>query len=371
MSELPSTDAEAGKSQPDGEVAGAPVHGTRQVTAPQLALPASPNAEPEAEGLEAEARRHFEILRDHAREPSPPPSSGKPIDEFIWGLAQPLLGVRTLVSHGDLFIRGLVPVVLFILVCALVVDGGEVEGLWGLIAAYYGVLVGAASISPVLFCRNYAKLAAEARRHLDVPRHDPYLRSYWQSFVEAITQAIVLAIGVAPWVALISYLPLFGGLWAAVIGWLWIVHWIVVEALDSARTLAPDQTPETLEQHHAKLDPPWYSGAALGLLRAPLSTVLLPVRAWGIIMARLGRRWRGEVAMIEARPWLAVGFGVGTSLLLVIPVLNLLFRPAIVVAASHVLGRLEPELEVKLDVDEASAAIEVAAEPLALPSAAE
>jgi hypothetical protein len=365
VSELASTEAEAEQSPADPEVARAPV----QITAPQYTIP--PEPEPELgesfrpDQLGAEARRQLEILRDHAREPSAPPSSGR-LDEFVWGLAQPLLGVRTLVSHGDLFVRGLIPAAAFILVCALVVDGGSVAGLWGLIAAYYAVLVSAASISPVVFCRNYAKLAAEARRHLDVPRREPYLRSYKDALIEAVVQAIVITIGVAPWVALVSYLPLFGGMWAAVIGALWVLHWIVVEALDGARTLPPDETPETLEQRHAKLDPPWYSGAALNQLRAPLGALLLPVRLWGIVMARLGRRWRGEVALIEARPWLAVGFGVGASVLLVIPVLNLLFRPAIVVAASHVLGRLEPELTLPELDDEPNAEDEIVVEHVEL-----
>jgi len=57
------------------------------------------------------------------------------------------------------------------------------------------------------------------------------------------------------------------------------------------------------------------------------------LRVWGSLLTWLGQRWRGEVAMLEARPWVAAGFGLG-----------LLFRPAIVVAASHVLGRLQPEL---------------------------
>src|SRR5690606_27546680 len=95
---------------------------------------------------------------------------------------------------------------------------------------------------------------------------------------------------------------------------------------------------------HAKLDPPWFSGAALSRLRAPLGVLLTPLRVWGSVLTRLGRRWRGEVAMVEARPFVAAGFGVGVSILLAIPLLNLLFRPAVVVAGSHVLGRLHPEV---------------------------
>ncbi|MFO7564035.1 MAG: EI24 domain-containing protein [Enhygromyxa sp.] len=332
----------------------------RSVTAPQPTVPSllgpvseqepalDPESKPEPElpsleELDAEARRHFTILLEHAREPTPVPRSRAPLDEFVWGLAQPLLGLRVLIGHGDLFVRGLIPAALFIVVCSLLVIGSEAQGLWESVVASYGILVGAASISPILFCRNYAKLAAEARRHLDLSRHDPYLRSYGQAIAETITQAILLGVGVAPWAALIGGMPLFGWIWAAVIGWLWVLHWIIVEALDSARTLGPDDDPETFEQLHQTLAPPWYAATLFARLEPPLPTLLAPVRWWGGVMARLGRRWRGEVALIEARPWLAAGFGLGASLLLMVPVLNLLFRPAVVVAASHVLGRVELE----------------------------
>jgi hypothetical protein len=319
--------------------------------APEPATDAGPSDDPAGSAavrevvqiVEVEARRQLTILREHAREPSPLPSTGAPIDELVWGFAQPLLGVRLLLRHGDLFVRGLVPACVFVLVCAFLVERGH--GFWALVVAYYGVLVGAASFSPILFCRNYAKLAAESRRHLDLPRHAPYLRSYRQAIAEAVAQAIVLGVGVAPWLALIGGLPLFGGIWAAVLGWVWVLHWIVVEALDSARTLPPGESPETLEQRYARLDPPWYSGARLAGLRDPLPTLLLPLRLWGSLLAWLGRRWRGEVALIEVRPFLAAGFGLGASLLLLVPVLNLLLRPALVIAGSHVLGRLEPELQ--------------------------
>ena len=93
MSEPPSTEPEPRESPADSDVADASVDVPRQITAPQHAIPAAaesehepepePDENPSFEQLETEARRQFEIFRDHAREPSPPPSSGKIIDEGV------------------------------------------------------------------------------------------------------------------------------------------------------------------------------------------------------------------------------------------------------------------------------------------------
>ncbi|PRP94176.1 hypothetical protein ENSA5_41310 [Enhygromyxa salina] len=296
------------------------------------------------EQLREHARRYFGRVREHAEAPSPPPAADRVIDNILWGLAQPALGLRVLLREHELIGRAVVPVALFVIICGFVALAGEAEGLGGWIKSYYATLVAAAPLSPVIFTRSYAKLAAASRPYLGLDHHPPYLRSYWQAFVESIVQLIVLGVGVAPLVAIVTKLPLFGWIWGAVFGWAWLLHWIVVEALDSARTLAPGEEPKEVEQRWVTLHPPWYSGAVLAKLRFPLGTLLLPIRIWGAILAKLGRRWRGEVALVETRPWIAAGFGLGAAVLLAIPLVNLLFRPAVIVAASHVLGQLEPEL---------------------------
>ena len=52
--------------------------------------------------------------------------------------------------------------------------------------------------------------------------------------------------------------------------------------------------------------------------------------------------WREEIAIVEEHPSLMVGFALSTAALVATPVLNLLFRPIVLIGASHVLGRLEP-----------------------------
>jgi hypothetical protein len=283
-------------------------------------------------------RRSDELLLAYAGEPTSAPARELHAASFVWGLAQPLLGLRMLWRHTDLLARAVLPVLGFVAVCLVIADRGDGTLSW--IAAYYLTLIAAAPLSPVLFCRNYARLAALARPHLGLEPREPYLRSPRQIVIEAVVQLIILAIGIAPLVGLIAVIPLLGPIWAAVLGYLWALHWIVVEALDSARTLAPGEAEPTPIEG---LDPAWYAAPARWHVRGWAGIVLAPVRLWSRLLGRLGAHWRGEVAIIERRPWIAGGFALGSALLLALPILNLLFRPAVVIAATHVLGRLEGE----------------------------
>ena len=49
----------------------------------------------------------------------------------------------------------------------------------------------------------------------------------------------------------------------------------------------------------------------------------------------------GEIELMENNRYVSLGFGLSTAALLAIPGLNLLFRPIILVASSHLLGHLE------------------------------
>jgi uncharacterized protein involved in cysteine biosynthesis len=52
--------------------------------------------------------------------------------------------------------------------------------------------------------------------------------------------------------------------------------------------------------------------------------------------------------MVERDRALSLGFGVGVVVLLAIPGINLLFRPALVIAAAHLRGQLELEDQLAL-----------------------
>jgi hypothetical protein len=292
-------------------------------TAPQTALPIL-------------RLRSDELLIAYASQPTAAPARELHAASFLWGLAQPLLGLRMLWRHHDLRVRAVLPVLAFVAIC-VVLAGRAPEGVsW--IASYYLTLVSAAPLSPILFSRNYARLAALARSHLGLDARDPWLRSPRQIVGEAVLQLIILGIGIAPLVGLIAVIPLLGPMWAAVLGYLWVLYWIVVEALDSAKTLVPG---ESEPPSHDALDPPWFAVPATWHLRGWAAVLLAPVRWWSRALGRLSERWWGELAIAERHPFVAFGFALGSALLLALPILNLVFRPAIVIAATHVLGRLD------------------------------
>jgi len=114
----------------------------------------------------------------------------------------------------------------------------------------------------------------------------------------------------------------------------------VVDAFDDARVLLPGETVRSAEATDRQAPPPWFvrwfrhAADRLPVIGGPL-------RAFARLCDRLSLPWRGEIALMEANPSIALGFALSTATLLAAPVLNLLFRPIILVASSHLLGHLE------------------------------
>ena len=73
--------------------------------------------------------------------------------------------------------------------------------------------------------------------------------------------------------------------------------------------------------------------------RVPIGSRL--VRRFARMCDRLSLPWREEIALVEDHPVMMLGFALSTAALLAVPVLNLAFRPIVIVGASHVLGQLE------------------------------
>jgi len=112
---------------------------------------------------------------------------------------------------------------------------------------------------------------------------------------------------------------------------LWALHWIVIDALDSAQTLAPDETLADANRRALAAPEPWFV-RALRRLRWSRSARLFN---------RYSTFWREECELIEHNPVLALGFGLATAGLLAIPGLNLFFRPITIIAAVHLAGVVE------------------------------
>jgi uncharacterized protein involved in cysteine biosynthesis len=74
---------------------------------------------------------------------------------------------------------------------------------------------------------------------------------------------------------------------------------------------------------------------------SPWRQLLTPVRMLNEITETLVRDWSPELRIVERERSLATGFALGVLVVLAIPGLNLLFRPALVVAAANLRAQLE------------------------------
>lgn len=257
--------------------------------------------------------------------------------EFVHGLLQLPLGLHLVLREPALRRIAAGPALVVAAICALavLVEGGA-GGPLGWATTFVLTLAAIASMPPLLMGRSYARLAAATHLRLGFGPCLPHRRTLRALIAESVSQALLLAIGLLPVVLLVGEVSTVGGALALGLGGAWTLHWIVVEALEAARTDRPDGARPAAAPPGAL---PWFARLYQVPPRGPLR-LLAPVRVFGRLVARLGRRWREEVALIEARPALAVGFSLGVALVLVLPVVNLLLRPAVIAAAVHVRGQL-------------------------------
>lgn len=275
----------------------------------------------------------WQRIKDYAAGTSPLPPAGARIERFLYGLAQPLLGLRVLLSDRTLFKEALMPALLLGGFCALVAMLGE-GTLAKVPRTFYRTFVVLAPVPSILFANHYSRLSASAHRSLQFGACDARRTTIWRAFVHAMMQAIVVAVALAPLFALLTQLPLFGKALAALLGALWALHWIVVEAFDSARVIYLQPARVSIPLREV-----WFVHATGRLgQRIPYLGVLL--RAFARLCGFLSRPWREEIVMTEHHRSLVFGFALMTAALLAIPILNLLFRPIIIVASVHLLARL-------------------------------
>lgn len=310
---------------------------------PTVSLPPRMDPVPPAPAWSQRARAHWLALREHAAAPQPPPRAQGRLALVRYGLAQPFLGLRTVVRSPDLLGIALAPALGVLLVAGVVAwsRAGEHGALRG-VGAFLITVAALAPMPPLLFGRVYAHLAAKARLPLGLPPAAPYLRSVVQLVGEWLAQLVVLALGVLPYVALARLLPGVGPAVALALQGAWALCWVVVEGYDNARTLPPGRTVEALEaESRGRPGHPWFHRWHLAV-RGPrwLLTVLAPLRMLSEVVTSLSRPWRVEVDLSEREPWISLGFGLGAASMLAVPGLNLLFRPAVVVAGVHLRQQL-------------------------------
>ncbi len=280
-------------------------------------------------------------LRSFASHKQVPPPREQAPDRVVYGMAQPLLGLRVLISDPELLREALVPAAWLGAFCAVVAalshDG---TGLWDWTKSFYKTFAVLAPVPSIVFAKHYARLAAMVRWRLGFGPCGPREYSMAVSLKRAVQRAIVVAIGVIPFAVIWKILPGLGLLISSAVILVWGVHWVVVDAFDDARVLLPGETIRSAEATDRQAPAPWFvRWFRHAADRLPVIGGLL--RAFARLCDRLSLPWRGEIALMESNPSIALGFALSTATLLAAPVLNLLFRPIILVASSHLLGHLE------------------------------
>lgn len=288
-------------------------------------------------------RRALSLVRLWSGTPGVQPASASDkLDRFLYGFSQPLLGIRVMLRDRTLLGEGLAPSLLVAGLCGALAYV-KAEGAWEFISNFMVLLAGLAPVPPFIFARYYARIAAKARNKMGFGPVEPYLKPVTQSAIETLKMVIILAIGVAPLTFVLSLVPVWGGILTWILSAIWSLHWIVVEGYDNARTLAPGETVAEREAAGQALE---YEPAFLrwlSRLPGPLRVVFLPARMVGEVVQSLSKEWLPEIVEVERTPHLSAGFGLGVALLLAIPGLNVLFRPAVSIGGVHLRARIEHE----------------------------
>lgn len=263
-----------------------------------------------------------------------------PAERLVYGLVQPLFGLRMLVRDRELLRAALVPAGLLALFCTgVAVLDPPSWSVAGVLRRFYQAFAVLAPLPSVLLARHYARLAALARNRLEFGPVTPCFEPLGRSIRRAVGQMLIVAFGLLPVTIALGMLPLIGRYLIQTVVAVWALHWIVVDAFDSARVLQPGQTVADLDVLTEQAPQPWFVRLLAEGETLPVIGRLL--RRFARLCDRLAKPFREEIALVEQHPSLIAGFALATAALLATPVLNLLFRPIVLVGAAHVLGRLE------------------------------
>lgn len=267
--------------------------------------------------------------------PRPPPPA--PVDRFVYGLTQPLLGLRVLLGHRELLIAAVIPALVLAGFCAAIALIGDGSFLH----EFYETFAVLAPLPSIVFAAHYARMAVTARHALGFAPAEPCIEPLGRLLRRAVHQAILVVIAIAPVTILLHLVPGLGGVLGKIFAAAWALHWVVVEAFDSARVMRPGQTLADLDAEAQQVPSPWYVRWLLVAAdRTPIAAGL--IRRFARLCDRLSVSWREEIALVEQHPVMVLGFALSTAALLAIPVVDLAFRPIVLIAAVHVLGQLEP-----------------------------
>src|SRR5439155_23899004 len=125
---------------------------------------------------------------------------------------------------------------------------------------------------------------------------EPCIEPLRRNIGRAVKQAILVAIALAPVSLLLHAVPGVGWLLVQAAAGVWTLHWVVVEAFDSARVLRPGETLADLDAAAQRLQPPWY----VRWLHHAADRMRFGgrlVRRFARLCDRLSLPWREEIAL--------------------------------------------------------------------------
>jgi len=296
-------------------------------------------------------------IRSYARVQAPP--EGRPIEQALYGAAQPILGARVLLNDPQLLREALAPGAVLALVCALYATAKGGGGQWAWFQHFYRAFATLAPLPSLFFANHYARLGALVRWKLGFGACGPREMPLGTLIGRLVRQTLIVAIGVIPFAAIWNVLPVvrwtIGPIISNAVVLAWGVHWVVADAFDDAQVIHPGETLRQSIQRDRDAPPPWFV-RFLRRVADHLHIVGRPLRWFARLCDYLALDSRGEISIMERNRYVALGFGLSTAALLATPVLNLLFRPIVIVASSHLLGHLEKDEEVGGDVGALSGA---------------
>jgi hypothetical protein len=294
----------------------------------------------------------FSRIRGYSR--VQPPPHGSPAEETLYGFAQPILGARILLADPTLLQEALYPGAILAIVCAIYasLSGTHEVGHWLWFKQFYKAFAWLAPMPSVVFANHYARIAAMIRWRLGFGACGPREMPLGMLLMRLARQAGIVAIGIAPFVWLLNeFVPIVGPIISWVALSVWGLHWVVADAFDDAQVCLPGETLKQSIDRDRRAPSPWFIrwinvGAdhldlKVRVVGGPLRLVSRLMRKFASLCDKLALDSRGEIEIMEKHRFVSLGFGLSTAALLAVPVVNLLFRPIILAAASHLVGQVE------------------------------
>jgi hypothetical protein len=247
------------------------------------------------------------------------------------------------------------------IVCAIYASfsasGSGGPGNWIWFKHFYRAFAVLAPMPSVVFANHYARIAAMIRWRLGFGACGPREMPLGMLLMRLARQAAIVAIGIAPFAwAVHELVPVVGGLISNAALAIWGLHWVVADAFDDAQVCLPGESVQQSVDRDRRAPSPWFirwinTGAehlTVFSRKVPVAGGLMRVasglmKRFARLCDKLALDSRGEIEIMEKNRFVSLGFGLSTAALLSLPVVNLLFRPIILAAASHLVGQVEAE----------------------------